>query len=93
VSLEKSVENLCDATFVLAGSPGRLPNQLRQRLGSWSGHVQSWLDGSGLAIHPLRYEDLLQDTAGVFAEVVRFCGLPLKRIACERRSLFLSSVN
>jgi hypothetical protein len=53
-----------------------MADQLRQRLGSWSSHVQGWLDESGLPVHLVRYEDLSRDPETVFGNVVRFCGLP-----------------
>jgi hypothetical protein len=71
-----AVERLCDPGCAAARSEGRLDDQLRQVLGSWSGHVSSWLDQSEMPVHLVRYEDLLRNPAEVFAGVVRFCGLP-----------------
>ena len=76
VSVDKAVENMCDPEFIIARSLGGLSDQLRQRMLSWSGHVQSWLDESGLPVHAVRYEDLCRDPEAAFGEVVRFCGLP-----------------
>ena len=76
VSLDKAVENLCNPDFSIARRLGGLAPQLRQRLGSWSAHVRSWLDESGLPVLLVPYEDLLDDTQETFAGVVRFCGLP-----------------
>lgn len=76
VSVAKAVENLCDPTFATSRSLGGLSDQLRQSLGSWSGHARSWLDESGLRVHVVRYEDLRRDPETVFGAVVRFCGLP-----------------
>jgi hypothetical protein len=60
----------------MARSLGDLTDQLRQTLRSWSDHVRSWLDRSGLPVHLVRYEDLLRDPETTFATVLRFCGLP-----------------
>ena len=76
VSVAQAVENLCNPEFALARSLGGLADQLRQRLRSWSGHVTSWLDESGLPQCLVRYEDLHRDPEQVFGEVVRFCDLP-----------------
>lgn len=76
VSLEQAVENMCLPNFTLARSIGGMSDQLQQKLGSWSHHVTSWLDDSGLPVHLVRYEDLKRDPEGFFGEVVRFCGLP-----------------
>ncbi len=76
VTPEKAVDNLSDPGFTTSRSMGGLADQLRQRLGSWSDHVRSWLADSGLPVYRLRYEDLRRDPVTVFGEVVRFCGLP-----------------
>lgn len=71
-----AVNNLTNPNFALARSFGGLSDQLQQYLGSWSSHVQSWLDESGLPVHLVRYEDLRCDPSSVFGEAIRFCGLP-----------------
>ncbi len=75
-TMDKAVDNLCDSTFALARSREGLADQLRQKLFSWSGHVKSWLDESGLRIHLVRYEDLCRDPEASFGAVVQFCELP-----------------
>jgi hypothetical protein len=67
---------MCDESFAMSNSLERLGDQLRQLVGSWSGHVRSWLDRSGLPCHLVHYEDLHRDPERVLLEVVRFCGLP-----------------
>lgn len=76
LDIYKAVENMCNPEFAATRSPGGLSDQLRQRMLSWSGHVRSWLDESGLPVHIVRYEDLRRNTEATFCEVVRFCGLP-----------------
>jgi aryl sulfotransferase len=71
-SIEAAVERMC------GGSAERLParhGQLRQRVGSWSDHVRSWVDDSGGPVHVVRYEDLSVDPCRVFGGVVTSCGL------------------
>jgi aryl sulfotransferase len=88
VTVAQAVENLCDPEFTLARSLGGLADQLRQRLRSWSGHVTSWLNESGLRHHLVRYEDLQRDPEQVFGEVVRFCGLPYDNARLRKAVLF-----
>lgn len=76
VSVPDAVAIMGDADYALARSLGGLNDQLRQRLGTWSGHVQSWLDDSGLPVYIVRYEDMLADPETAFAAIVRFCRLP-----------------
>jgi hypothetical protein len=76
VPLEQAVENLCNPHYSLSRTVGGISDQLQQYLGSWSNHVTSWIDDSGLPVHVVRYEDLLYDTVDFFSKVVRYCGLP-----------------
>jgi hypothetical protein len=57
-------------------------------MGTWSDHVTSWLDRSGLPVHLVRYEDLKRDPERFFGEVVRFCGLPLDMERVSRAVAF-----
>jgi aryl sulfotransferase len=70
-----AVESLCDAAGSARRVPRGLDQQLRQRRGSWSEHVRSWTEDSGLEVHVVRYEDLHRDPEEVFAGVLDFCGL------------------
>lgn len=75
VTVEKTIERMADSSYTFCSNEHRLPNQLRQKLLSWSEHVTSWVDQSGLRILIVRYEDLLADTHATFEKVVRFCRL------------------
>ncbi|MBI2299903.1 MAG: sulfotransferase domain-containing protein [Armatimonadetes bacterium] len=75
LGIEESAARLNDPGMALARSLGGLSDQLRQRMGCWTGHVRSWVDESGLPVHTVRYEDLRADPCGVFGGVVRFIGL------------------
>ncbi len=88
VDVEKSVANLCDPEFAIARTLNGLANQLRQRLGSWSTHVRSWVDESGLPLHLIRYEDLRRDPEKIFGEAVRFCGLPFDATRLQKAVAF-----
>ena len=52
-----------------------LPNQLRQHLLSWSGHVLSWVELPGIKVHVVRYEDMKQRPRETFYSAVKFAGL------------------
>jgi len=75
VPLATAVETLCDSSAAARDVSKATPEQLCQVFGSWSDHVGSWIDDSGLPLHVVRYEDLAADPVGCFGRVVRFCGL------------------
>lgn len=74
-SPEEAVRRLCDQDAKTADSAVDLRHQLRQRLGSWTEHVRSWVDESGLPVEVVRYEDLAADAVAALSRVIRFCGL------------------
>jgi hypothetical protein len=88
LSLQEMTALLCDPHFALAYTPGEMSDQLCQHLLTWSGHLRSWLDESGLPVHVVRYEDLLRAPEAVFGEVVRFCGLPFDTARVRRAVAF-----
>lgn len=68
VDFAEAIRRLNSATHALkAGN-----SQVRQRLGSWSDHVQSWLQQQDTATLCLRYEDMLADTAGELRRALDF---------------------
>ncbi len=52
------------------------PNQLRQKLLTWSRHVTSWVDAPAIRVHVARYEDMKLRAEETFGAAVRFAGLP-----------------
>ena len=48
---------------------------LTECVSSWRDHVTGWVDTNALPTQVIRYEDLLDDTASIFAEAVAFLGL------------------
>lgn len=69
--IDMIIERMNDTQHSLFNKPGRLDQQLPQRLGTWSEHVQSWM---ALPVKKLviRYEDLLSDTVTQFKKVIDF---------------------
>ena len=75
-TMDQTVANMCDSGYVIGLREQRPADQLPQHLGTWSEHVASWVDDSGLPLLVLRYEDLHADPVGTFGKVVDFLGLP-----------------
>ncbi|MCX7092225.1 MAG: sulfotransferase domain-containing protein [Methylobacter sp.] len=87
-SLDKAIACMEDQQHVLCESRKQLPDQVRQKLLSWSGHVLSWVDEPTLSCHVLRYEDMLVDPVAAFTGAVRFLGLPDDPVRIEKAIRF-----
>jgi hypothetical protein len=72
-SIDRAIENMGDPTFVFCKGKHGLPNQLRQKLLSWSGHVLSWVDVEGVEV--IRYEDMKLAPHATFSRAARFLQL------------------
>jgi hypothetical protein len=70
----EAVRRLCDGEFALMADSNALAPGLPSFVGSWSGHIASWLDRSGVPLLVVRYEDLMADTAAVLAKVLALLG-------------------
>jgi hypothetical protein len=83
-SLDRSVAMLGDPSGALDNAPYRNGRQTRQRLGTWSDHVRSWLDQDLFPVLLLRYEDLHTDAVGAFGRLARFAGLDVSQTEVAR---------
>lgn len=76
---DTAISTMADENYAFCSKAGRLHNQLRQRLLSWSGHVVSWVEAPGFPVCVLRYEDMKQNPVETFEKAVRFSGLEFER--------------
>ncbi|HXQ52406.1 MAG TPA: sulfotransferase domain-containing protein [Stellaceae bacterium] len=76
ISFDRAIDWMGDRNFAFSSETERLPQQLRQRLSSWSGHVESWIDDPELGCHLVRYEDMTARAYETFSAAVRFLALP-----------------
>ncbi len=70
-----AVEQLSNPEAAAASSDGSLDPQVRQRLGTWSDHVRSWVDQSWFPVHVVRYEDCAADPVTTFTAALHAGGL------------------
>ena len=75
--LGRAVAAMSAETFRLASDTGRLEDQLRQQLRSWSGHVRSWLEDTPFRVGIVRYEDLVGAPVETFTQIVQALGFPI----------------
>jgi hypothetical protein len=73
-SIDQAINCMADPSGALARAKRHIPNQLPQRLFSWSGHVQSWLDAPVNRL-VLKYEDLISSPCERFGAAAHFLGL------------------
>jgi aryl sulfotransferase len=74
--LERCVEFLLNDHAALCRSSKRGGQQVRQFMGSWANHVQSWVDQQAIPVLLLRYEDLLIEPQVHFSRLAGFLDLP-----------------
>jgi hypothetical protein len=74
-SVDKAIEMMNNSQYAFCSRETKLHNQTRQKLLSWSEHVASWVDQSGLPVLVMRYEDMISDTYTVFKDAMKFTGI------------------
>ncbi|PKP23163.1 MAG: sulfotransferase [Bacteroidetes bacterium HGW-Bacteroidetes-21] len=76
-TIEKTIENMGRDQFSLAASTKKYNNQFRQKLLSWSGHVESWTRQTLFPVRVLRYEDMLAQPEKIFLDtIINYLKLP-----------------
>lgn len=71
LSLERARRRLSDPEAAVCATDDRLHEQLRQRLGTWSQHVRSWVEDTPFPVEVLRYEDFVSAPVETFARALR----------------------
>lgn len=74
--MERCVAFLLDEEAALCRSSKRGGQQVRQFMGSWANHGQSWVDQEWIPVLLLRYEDLLVQPEQEFSRLAQFLDLP-----------------
>lgn len=73
--LKKMLKLFNNHNYAFCDSKIKQSNQLRQIMGSWSDHVQSWTEQTEIPVHVVRYEDLIEDSFLYFKEAIQFIGI------------------
>jgi hypothetical protein len=73
-SIDDAIAFMSDREAGFCTKTGRLHSQLRQQLPGWSGYMASWLDQTELPVCLIRYEDMQDDTPGMFRRALDFAG-------------------
>jgi hypothetical protein len=76
VSIDKSIEFMAQTDFSLLKKQHKVTSQVKQYMGSWGEHINSWLD-SKLPLLCVRYEDMQRDALRSFTAISEFLQLPM----------------
>jgi aryl sulfotransferase len=72
--LDRAIAFMGDPDAGLGSSTDQIGIQVRQPMGTWSDHVLSWIDRSGLDPLVIRYEDMLADPAAALRAMAKRLG-------------------
>jgi len=73
--LERCVESLVNSQAAMVPSERHGSNQVRQHMGRWDQHVNSWLDQKQIPVLAIRYEDMLTNGVKTFTSLAKFLDL------------------
>ena len=82
-SIDRTIAYMSDEKLGFSKSVHGQASQLRQRLLTWSRHVESWTNVKTFPVLVLRYEDMRRDPLGTFTKGIEFLGLAASRSAVE----------
>lgn len=77
-SIDQAIKIMANSKNTISYSPNRFSTQLRQRVLSWSEHVESWLNAPGLRTLVIRYEDMRLHPVKTFTRIAQFLEISSK---------------
>jgi aryl sulfotransferase len=83
-SFDRIIKDMGNADHAFCNSKKRLHNQTRQKVLTWSAHVESWENAKELPVFIVRYEDMKSNPVETFAGAIRFIGLDYTREQIEQ---------
>lgn len=75
--IDLAIETMGNPAAAIGARAGTLSPLLRQRLLTWSQHVESWLD-AGIRLLLVRYEDMLANPVSTLSTIAAFLGWPVE---------------
>jgi aryl sulfotransferase len=77
-TMQAAVDTLCEPEGSPREIPVGMPAHLPQRLRSWSDHVRSWVQESGMRVTVIRFEDMLSQPEVAFSAGLRAIDLDIE---------------
>jgi aryl sulfotransferase len=74
-TMDETIDSMASETAGLSSQKMAGGTSLPQLLTSWSGHARSWLDQQAIALHLVKYEDLVSSPNSAFGGLAAFLGL------------------
>lgn len=71
-TIDAMIKAMANPQYSFCEKGTRLHIQLRQKLLTWSNHVESWLDESNLSVSVMKYEDMLMNPFETFKKALKF---------------------
>ncbi|MCX7863291.1 MAG: sulfotransferase domain-containing protein [Bacteroidales bacterium] len=75
-TINETIEIMNNPNYTLASSLIKYQIQLPQLLGTWSEHIESWLNQSTIPVYIIRYEDMLHQPYKTFSNILDTCQIP-----------------
>lgn len=75
-TFQRTIRDLNDPSFKISSNEEGLKAQLTQQLGTWSEHVESWVDQNEFPVFAIKYEQLLQDCQSIFLRMLNELKIP-----------------
>lgn len=72
--IDRAVRFMCNPEASIGFATDQIGLQVRQTMGSWSDHVRSWVDDSGLDPLVVRYEDMHADAGAALRRMAAHLG-------------------
>ncbi|MCP4153686.1 MAG: sulfotransferase domain-containing protein [bacterium] len=91
-AIDRTIKIMNNENYCFCDEPGRLHNQLRQQLLSWSSHVLSWINAENIELLTIKYEDMINHTMETFSKAATFLGLSYSAAHIEN-ALTFSHIN
>lgn len=82
IDIDNAITEMGSSDLKFSGKTDRLFRQLRQKILTWSDHVESWMQVPNVCV--VRYEDMLVQPLESFSRLVTYAGLSYDRIKIEK---------
>lgn len=84
ISIDESITVLNSPTVHLGNKDFPITTNVYSKTGSWSSHINSWMNVAAYPVHILRYEDLVLKTQATLNQLLHFLEIKVKDLTILR---------